>query len=113
MHRRMHRETRRIDRVGRAIEFVSLNINLHQVAGRDLAVMQAKGVDQKVFFTPRHAVGQAQRDVVVNHLGPAEQGKDTVTSGQLQAGLPFIGVHPRLQRGHDRLGGWEHRGFLH
>ena len=83
VHRGMHRETRRVDGVRRAIQHAALHVDLDQVAGRDFAVVQAKGVDQKVFLAPRDAVRQAQRDVVVNHLGPAEQGKDTVTSGQL------------------------------
>jgi hypothetical protein len=57
VHRSMHCETRRVDRVGRTIEHAAMHIDLDQVAGRDLAVVQAKGVDQEVFLAPRDAVG--------------------------------------------------------
>ena len=108
----MHHKTSRIDLVGRAVQHLALHVDLDQIGGRDLAVVQAKRVDQKVFLTPGRAVGQAQRDVVVNHLCPTEHGKHAVASCQFEPGLPFVGMDPRLQRRHHRLRGWKHRDLL-
>jgi hypothetical protein len=47
--------------------------------------VQAKGVDQEMVFF----IGDAQRDVVVDQLGPTQVRKDAVTRRQLNARLPF------------------------
>ena len=82
VHGGMHRETRRVDGVGRAIQHTPLHVDLDQIAGRDLAVMQAKGVEQKVTRLTR----DSQRDVVVDQLGPAQVVKDAVGRRQLHPG---------------------------
>ena len=68
---RVHRKTSRVQWIGRAIECLALQINLHQIAGGDFAVVQTKGVDQEMFFGATDLLRQAQGDVVVNHFGPA------------------------------------------
>jgi hypothetical protein len=73
----------RVDGVGRAIQHLALQIDFDQIAGRDLGVVKTKRVDQKLLVCAAHAGGQARRDVVVDHLRPAQHGEDAVASGQL------------------------------
>ncbi len=78
-------ETGRVDGPVVVADDVPVHIDLDQVGRGDLGVVQAEGVDEEVVVRPRHA----QRDVVVDQLGPAQVGKDAVTGGELHASLPF------------------------
>ncbi len=95
--RRVYREARRIDRPRTVFELLAIEVDLEQVARRHLAVVQAEGVDQELLLTTGHAVGQAQRDVVVDHLGPPQQREDAVAGGQLDSGSPLVGMHQGLE----------------
>ena len=77
-----------IDRVGRAIQHVAIEIDAHQVGGGDFPVMQAEGIDQELLVVFREA-GNARRDVVEHQLGPAEPVDQPVAGRELQAQLPF------------------------
>ena len=88
----MHHKTGRVDAVRGTVQHLALQVDLHQVAGRDLAVVQAEWVDQKLLVVTAHAVRQAHGEVVVNHLSPAQHGEHAVASRQLNAGGPFVGV---------------------
>ncbi|MFM8755550.1 MAG: HpcH/HpaI aldolase family protein, partial [Limnohabitans sp.] len=55
------------------------------------AIADAIARIRKAGKAPGHAIGQAQRDVVVDHLGPAQHREDTVAGCQLQPGLPLLG----------------------
>ena len=86
-------EAGRVHMPGRVVQLVALQVDLEQIAGRHLAVVQTERVDQEL----RTAVaadrfGQTQRDVVVNHLGPAQHVEDAVAGGQLDACLLFQGM---------------------
>ena len=82
----------RVDGVLRLAQDVARQIDLDQVAGRHFAVVQAEGVDQEMLVAARGAFGYAQGDVVVDHLGPAEQREHAVAGGQLQACGALVGV---------------------
>ena len=63
-------------------------VDLDQVRRAHLRVVQAERVDQVVPVLVRHA----QRDVVVDQLGPAEVVEDAVRGGELHAGVPLGGA---------------------
>ncbi len=89
VHGGMRRQARRIDRPLAVGEDVAVEIDLDEVGGGDLGVVQAERVDQQVLLRARHAQG----DVIVDHLGPAEVGEDAVAGGELDARPPLLGRH--------------------
>ena len=86
----MHHKTSRVDAVLRSIQHVAFYIDLHQVAGGHFAVMQTKRVDQELLIVSACRDWYTHGDVVVNHFGPTEHGKNAVASGELYACSPFI-----------------------
>ena len=60
-------------------------------------LVQAEGVDQELLVAARHAARQAHRDVVVDHLGPAERVEHAVARGQLHARGPLVRMHRRFR----------------
>lgn len=74
---------------------VPVQVNLDQVVGRDLGIVQAKRVDQVVRFAAG-AAGQAHRDVVEDEFRPAEPVEQAVAGCQLGAQFGFSGGHARL-----------------
>ena len=96
----MHRKASRIDRpVGltRCALRVALQIDLHEIRCANLGIRQAERVDEEM----RAAIlagavfkRQAQGDVVVDQLGPAEVSKDAVARCQLHACDPFTRAAP-------------------
>lgn len=89
----VHHEASRVHTVRGRVQHLALQVDLDQVACGDFAVVQPERVDQELLFIARNAIRQAQRDVVVDHLGPAQMGEHAVAGGQLYAGGPFVGVH--------------------
>jgi hypothetical protein len=94
--RAVHGEPRRIHDPGAVVEFVALQVDLEQVARRDFAVVQAEGVDQELLVSLRHAVRQPQRDVVVDHLGPAKHREDAVAGREFEPRGPLVRMDCRL-----------------
>ena len=97
----MHHKARRINAVGGAVEHLALEVDFHQVAGRDFAVVQTKGVDQKLLLIAAHAGRHSHGDVVVDHLGPAQHGEDAVAGRELHTGSPLVGMEALC--GHTKL----------
>ena len=77
----MDHETGWVHRVIRRADDVAIHVNFHQVRGLDLAVHQAKGVDQELVVR----AGDAHGDVVVDQFVPAEMIEQAVGTGQLLA----------------------------
>jgi hypothetical protein len=55
-----------------------------------------------MLFCATHLLRQAQGDVVVNHFGPAQKSKHSVTGRQLYTSLPLFGMHFISQRTRSR-----------
>ena len=66
----------------------TLKVDLDQIRCADLGVVQPERIDEVV---PR-LVGHAQRDVVVDELGPAEPVEDAIGRRELDARLPLFGA---------------------
>ena len=77
------------------VDQIAVEVDLDQVRCGDLAVPEAEGIDEEV--PPR--AGHAQRDVVEDHLGPAEHVENTIARRQLDAGIPLLAGHLRLALG--------------
>ena len=60
----------------------------------DLKIAESlrKRINQELSLPARDTLGQAHRDVVINHLGPAEHGEYAVTGGELYARALLVGV---------------------
>ena len=84
---RMLREARKVHRIRTVIQLIARRIDLEQVAGGHFAPQQAERVDEEIIL-PRHAQG----DVVVDALAPAHVVENTVSGGQIQPRLPFLGA---------------------
>src|SRR5688572_23984 len=92
--RRMDDETGVVHRPFRLAHRITFDVDQHQVRRRDFAIMQPERIDQE----PDLRSGNTHRDVVENHLHPAEHVEDAVGGGQLDARLAL---------------GFRHRRFLH
>ena len=75
---------RRIYRVVGVFNYVAININLDQIRGFDLAVVQAEWVDQEMLFGPWHLNG----NMVVDHFAPTHIVEDSVAGCELYS--PFL-----------------------
>ncbi len=85
MDRRVECEAGRIDRPVGMPDHVAVDVDLHEIRRADLTVMEPERIDQEVAVLARHA----QRDMVVDQLGPAEMIEDPVSGRELHARLPF------------------------
>ena len=91
--RRVHGEAGRVHRPVGMPDDVPPQVDAHQVRRGHLGVVQAEGVDQEVLVR----TGDADRDVVVDQLGPAEHGEDPVAGGQVDPQPPLLGVDARAR----------------
>jgi hypothetical protein len=80
----MDKNTRRIYRVVGVFDYIAMNINLNQIRGFDLAVVQAEWVDQEMLFGPWHLNG----NMVVDHFTPTHIVEDSVAGCELYS--PFL-----------------------
>ncbi len=96
VEQRMLDEAGTVHRIGRVVELVAVDVDLDQVRRLHFAEVQPERVDQEGAFLARHL----QRDVIVDHLGPAEHVEHAVAGGELLAGLPLGSGHGGIaQRG--------------
>jgi hypothetical protein len=95
MDRRMDDEAGAVDRPIARPHGVAVDVDENQVGSLDLAVVQAEGVDEEPDLGPRHP----HRDVVEDHLDPAEHVEDAIAGRELHPRLPFgVGHGKRLRR---------------
>ena len=83
-----------VHRVLQLAHVVAVEVDLHQVRGGDLVVVQAERIDQEVRLVARHARGE----MAVDELGPAEMVDQAIGRRELAAqdGLAFgrrQGIH--------------------
>ena len=82
-------EARNVHRVPGTIHRLSGQVDLDQVGGGDLVVIEAVGIDEVAPFGADHPRG----DVVVDGLGPSQPVERAVQRGQFEPCLPFPGAH--------------------
>ena len=92
--RRLDGEARRIDEIGRVLQDIAVQIDLHQRRRRDLLEQKSIGVDQEVMLR----AGNSGRDVGVDQIIPAVEGHQPVERGEIDPRLPFFRAHLALQR---------------
>ena len=85
----MDKNTRRIYRVVGVFNDTAININLDQIRGFDLAVVQAEWVDQEVLFGPWYLHG----NMVVDHFAPTHIVEDSIAGCQLDSQFLFCLCH--------------------
>src|SRR5580765_4561858 len=85
MYRAMGYEAGQVDRIVRGPHRPSLQIDCHQIRGRDLAVVQAERVDQKDQIGP----GDAQGNVIKDQLRPAQVVENPIARGKPDTRLPL------------------------
>ena len=86
MHCTVNGETSRVYIVRAVVHFLAIHVHLHQAAGGDFFEHETIGVDQEMpFFT-----GHPRRNMREHQIVPFVHGHQTVSCGQINAGLPFL-----------------------
>ena len=97
MHRAVDDVTRRINaEPRRVVDDISFGGDLDQIGGGDFVPQQTEGIDQKMM----RLAGHARRDMRVDQVGHTEMCGQSVTSGKVDAPLPFFGTDAAMQGWH-------------
>ncbi|MNN67308.1 hypothetical protein D3C81_1829340 [compost metagenome] len=94
MDGRVNSESSRIDEIGRLLNNVAVQIDLHQRRGCNFIEIPAVGIDQEVMLRSGHAGGNMGKD----HVVPPVQGHQAVKRRQFDPHLPLGLGHPRFLR---------------
>jgi hypothetical protein len=74
-----------VDAIIALADDIAVQIDLHKAGGGDFVKGEAERVDQEMMIRPRHTRG----DMGVEEIIIIIDGRDTVESRQIDAGLPF------------------------
>ena len=105
MNRRVDDEAGFVDAVLGGIDAIAVEIDLDQVGGRHLVIIEAIGIDQKMMVRTRHPGGQ----MAVDQFGPAEIINQVIGGGEIDPDPPLaigpgggmgVGGVTALRRGH-------------